>query len=72
MRCALDVNILLYASDTAGPCHAAAGTFLGNRSRSDGRCSGFIAGQTQRETVHTRNEDHGAGCSGVLGVGDDG
>ena len=28
MSCALDVNILLYASDTASPCHAAAKTFL--------------------------------------------
>ena len=28
MSCALDVNILLYASDTASPCHAAAKAFL--------------------------------------------
>ena len=28
MSCALDVNILLYASDAASPCHAAARTFL--------------------------------------------
>ncbi len=28
MSCALDVNILLYASDTASPCHDAARKFL--------------------------------------------
>lgn len=28
MSCALDVNILLYASDAASPCHAAAKAFL--------------------------------------------
>jgi toxin-antitoxin system PIN domain toxin len=33
MSCALDVNILLYASDTASPCHAAAKSFLSTCAR---------------------------------------